>query len=102
VTFGAKTCVLTVAVSTLSRNDITGAAARLLLGERMLIMQNNAVFETYLKAKDILCRHFKEEFPNGDFNKFNSTLASYSKEDIIRLADAVSRFGLAAILDVIL
>lgn len=65
-------------------------------------MQNNSVFETYLRAKDILCRHFKDEFPNGDFNKFTSTLASYSKEDIIRLADAVSRFGLAAILDVIL
>lgn len=51
--------------------------------------------------RTILKYYFQQEFPNGDMEKFEKVLGKYNNEDVERLADAVLRFGLAAILDVI-
>ena len=46
-------------------------------------------------------REFEREYPDGDREKLDKILSSYSEDDVIRVANAISRFGLSAILDVI-
>ena len=51
--------------------------------------------------KNIIRYYFEQEFPNGDVDKLEKVMSKYSTEELERVADAVLRFGLAAILDVI-
>ena len=51
--------------------------------------------------RTILKYYFQQEFPNGDMEKFEKVLSKYNNEDVERLADAVMRFGIAAILDAV-
>lgn len=52
-------------------------------------------------AKDIIKLYYKHEFPNGDIDKFDKVLSTYSEEYLAAKADEVVRFGIAAILDII-
>lgn len=51
--------------------------------------------------KNIITYHFQQEFPEGDLGKLEKILNKYSKEELERFADAVLRFGLSEILDVV-
>lgn len=51
--------------------------------------------------RTILKHYFQQEFPNGDMEKFEKVLSKYNNEEVERLADAVMRFGMASILDVV-
>lgn len=52
-------------------------------------------------AKDIIKHYYRREFPNGDVDKFDKVLSTYSEERLATKADEVVRFGVAAILDII-
>ena len=54
-----------------------------------------------LGPRGILRHYFTQEFPDGDLDKFEKVLSKYNDEEVTRVADAVLRFGMAAILDVI-
>ena len=52
-------------------------------------------------SRQYIRREFELEYPDGDREKLDKILSSYSEDDVIRVANAISRFGLSAILDVI-
>ena len=52
-------------------------------------------------ARSYIRRVFEQEYPDGDREKLDKILSNYSEDDVIRVANAISRFGLSAILDVI-
>lgn len=51
--------------------------------------------------KQLLRYLFIQEFPDGDLDKLDKVLSNYTNEEVDRVANAVMRFGLAAMLDVI-
>lgn len=52
-------------------------------------------------ARSYIRRVFEQEYPDGDREKLDKILSSYSEDDVIRAANAIYRFGLTPILDVI-
>lgn len=52
-------------------------------------------------ARSYIRRIFEQEYPDGDREKLDKILSSYSEDDVIRVANAISRFGLTPILSVI-
>ena len=52
-------------------------------------------------SKDIIKLYYKHEFPNGDIDKLDKVLSTYSEAYLATKADEVVRFGIAAILDII-
>lgn len=73
--------------------DGIGIGVNVLNGGKMETMCRN--------PRTILKHYFQQEFPTGDMEKFEEVLSKYSNEDVERLADAVMRFGIAAILDAV-
>lgn len=53
----------------------------------------------YAQAVRLLEAEFKRAYPKGDVEMFRKKLSKYSTEDLVRTADAVNRFGLAALLE---
>lgn len=51
--------------------------------------------------RNIIRYHFQQEFPNADLERLDKVFAKYREDELERLADAVCRFGLIAILDVV-
>lgn len=50
----------------------------------------------------VIIRHlFTQEFPDCDLDKLDKILSKYTDEEVDRVADAVMRFGLAAVFDVV-
>ena len=51
--------------------------------------------------KQLLRHLFIQEFPDCDLDKLDKILSKYTDEEVDRVADAVMRFGLAAVFDVV-
>ncbi len=51
--------------------------------------------------RGIIRYQFQREFPDGDLDKLEKVLSKYTDDEIERVADAVCRFGLIAILDAV-
>ena len=81
------------AVRDITRFYTTGIVVKHLLGERTQTM--------YKEAKSIIKYHFQREFPKDNIDKLEDVLNKYSADEIIRFADMISRFGIAAILNVV-
>ena len=67
----------------------------------MVIMFNPERTCCWRNSRQYIQREFELEYPDGDREKLDKILSSYSEDDVIRVANAISRFGLSAILDVI-
>jgi hypothetical protein len=75
--------------------DTIGIDVNVLNGRRMATMCN------YRNPRAIIKHYFKQEFPEGDLDRLDKVLSKYSEDEITRVADAVMRFGIAAILDAV-
>ena len=58
-------------------------------------MYNPGPNELYIEQQ------FVEAYPNGSVTALRKKLASYSSEDIARVADAIYRFGIEALINAI-
>lgn len=81
--------------------DIIGIDVNVLNGRRTVIMFNPERTCCWRNSIQYIRREFELQYPDGDREKLDKILSSYSEDDVIRVANAISRFGLSAILDVI-
>lgn len=85
-------------VNTSVRIGITGIDASSLSGRKMPYTLNE---DTSLRAiaYRVITQAFVEAFPQGDTVKLQKVLSNYDTSDVVRVAEAIERFGIMSLMD---
>lgn len=90
--------VLVHPVNTFVRIGITGIDASSLSGKKMPYTLNE---DTRLRAiaYNVITKAFVEAYPQGDAVKLQKVLSNYDTSDVVRVAEAIARFGIKSLLE---
>lgn len=61
----------------------------------------NNMSNVHTVARQLILDEFSKEYPHGDVERVRTILDKASFEDVLRIANAVERFGIRTLMDVV-
>lgn len=61
----------------------------------------NNMSDVYTVARQLILDEFSKEYPHGDVERLKTILDNACFDDVLRVANAVERFGIRTLMDVV-